>query len=117
VSRLSAEERRRQLVEEASRAFAGHGYEGTSLDAVARAAGVRKQTLLYYFPNKEALFDACVDELGARLSDALERGLEVPGEGWNRVESVIQAIFHLASEWPEFPALARGVGRHRPPAV
>ena len=37
------------------------------LDAVATAAGVRKQTLLYYFPTKDALLEACVGEVSTKV--------------------------------------------------
>jgi AcrR family transcriptional regulator len=84
---------------------------------VAQADGIRKQTLLYYFPNKDSLFYACIDELAARLATTLRDGLEQPTEGWERVESVIRSIFRLAEEWPQFPLLAREATRHSPQVV
>ena len=117
VERLSPDERRRRLILEASRLFGSRGYDGTTLDDVARADGIRKQTLLYYFPNKDTLFNACIDELTARLVATLRHGLERPAEGWERVESVIRSIFRLAEEWPEFPLLAREATRHSPELV
>ncbi len=117
MTRLGGEERRRQLIAEAVSAFGSRGYDATTLDAVAEAAGVRKQTLLYYFSSKEELFKACVDEVAARLTEALERGLEGPGGGWSRVESVIRSAFRLAEEWPEFPLMAREAARRSPDVV
>ena len=35
--------------------FALRGYEATSLDSLAGELGVRKQTILYYFPSKAEL--------------------------------------------------------------
>ena len=117
MTRLGGERRRRQLIAEAVNAFGSRGYDGTTLDAVAEAAGVRKQTLLYYFSNKEELFKACVDEVAERLTEALERGLEGPGGGWSRVEAVIRSTFRLAEEWPEFPPMAREAARRSPEVV
>jgi TetR/AcrR family transcriptional regulator len=117
ASRLSGEKRRRQLVDHALKLFGRRGFEGTSLDAVAEAAGVRKQTLLYHFPSKEELFDACVMELGDRLSVQLEAVLEGPEVGWDRIEAVIRSVFRLAEEIPEFPLFAREGARHSPQVV
>jgi TetR/AcrR family transcriptional regulator len=117
TTRLGGEERRRQLLAEAVRLFGSAGYEGTSLEAVADAAGVRKQTLLYYFPTKDALFEACLDEVGARVSAALEQALEGDEGGFARAENVIRAIFRLAEEWPQFPSFLREASWRGPTVV
>lgn len=117
MKRLGAEERRRQLLHAAIGQFGSHGYEGASLDAIARRSGVRKQTVLYYFPNKEALFQACVEELADAFKDALERGLTGPDEGWDRIEAVIDAIFELAEDRPELMPLVREAARHSPATI
>ena len=45
-----------QVVEGARTEFLAHGYEGASVDDIARAAGVSKATLYSYFPDKRLLF-------------------------------------------------------------
>jgi len=40
--------------------FLAHGIEATSIEAIARAAGVSKVTLYSHFPDKAALFEAAV---------------------------------------------------------
>lgn len=118
MTRTGGQERRRQLIAEAIRAFGTRGYEGASLDAVAEAAGVRKQSLLYYFPTKEDLFEACLDHLAERLSDRLWGALEgVPEDDWAQWERVIRAIFRLADEWPEFPPFVREASWRGPEVV
>ncbi|MGH9268227.1 MAG: TetR/AcrR family transcriptional regulator, partial [Acidimicrobiales bacterium] len=117
MSRTGGPERRRQLIGEAIRAFGERGYEGTTLEAVAEAAGVRKQTLLYYFSSKEELFDACVNEIISGLRRSLERVVEGPPDGWARVEGVIRSIFALAKRWPEFPFFVREAARRSPAVV
>lgn len=116
-SRLSAERRSSQLVREAMAAFGRRGFEGTSLEAVAEAAGVRKQTLLYYFPSKEELFDACVNELVTRLRTTLDSVLSGPEEGWDRIEAIIRGVFRLAADWPEIPPFIREAARRSPQLV
>ena len=117
MSRLPREQRHQELVREALRAFGARGYDGTTLEAVAEAAGVRKQTLLYYFPTKQDLFDACVDALIDGLERSLRRVLGGPEEGLDRVESVIRTLFRLAEHWPEFPLFMQEAARRSPQVV
>jgi TetR/AcrR family transcriptional regulator len=117
VTRLPREQRHQELVRQALRAFGDRGYEGTTLDAVAEAAGVRKQTLLYYFPTKDDLFDACVDALIEGLERSLSKVLMSDEEGLDRVEAVIRTLFRLAEHWPEFPLFIREAARRSPQVV
>lgn len=45
-----------QVVEGAQEIFLRDGFEGASVDDIARAAGVSKATLYSYFPDKRLLF-------------------------------------------------------------
>lgn len=96
--------------------FATRGYEATSLDAVAGALGIRKQTILYWYPNKEALLDAVIDHSAGELTAALEHTLTRAGEGWARVEAVVKSVFRLAARRPELLGLLREMSRLGPPA-
>jgi TetR/AcrR family transcriptional regulator len=116
VSRTGGEKRRHELIEEAIRHFGADGYNGASLDDIANAAGIRKQTLLYYFPNKEALLEACLAAAGQRLAEALTEALAGKETYWERAEAVIHAVFALAEQWPEFPMFVREAGRLGPEA-
>jgi AcrR family transcriptional regulator len=116
VTRTGGEKRRHELIEEAIRHFGADGYNGASLDDIARAAGIRKQTLLYYFPTKEALLEACLAAAGQRLAEALTEALTGKETYWERAETVIHAVFALAEEWPEFPMFVREAGRLGPEA-
>jgi TetR/AcrR family transcriptional regulator len=117
VTRTGGEARRRRLLAEAIRLFGRHGFEGTSLDAVASAAGVRKQTLLYYFPSKVALLRACVQETSGRVAQALTEALEEKASGSGKAEAVVRTVFRLADEWPEFAQFIREAGRLGPEVV
>jgi AcrR family transcriptional regulator len=116
MTRTGGEKRRSTLVEEAIRQFGREGYHGASLDQIATAVGVRKQTLLYYFPNKEALLEACISAAGARLASEIAAALEGQESYWDRAEAVIHAVFALADGWPEFPMFIREAGRLSPDA-
>ncbi len=116
MPRTGGERRRHALIEEAIRSFGRHGYAGASLDAIATACGIRKQTLLYYFPTKEALLQACLATAGDRLATELVAGLEGTTTYWGRAEAVLHAVFRLAEQWPEFPMFIREVARLGPDA-
>lgn len=58
---------RARLVEVATRLFAAHGYDGTSIQAVLAESGVSRGSLYHHFPSKDALFWAVLEEVGTRL--------------------------------------------------
>lgn len=62
---------RRRVLAEAQRLFAAQGFHDTSLAEIARAAGITAPSLLYYFPNKEALCDEVLRITWRRLGDEL----------------------------------------------
>jgi TetR/AcrR family transcriptional regulator len=116
VPRTGGKERASTIVEEAIRQFGREGYQGASLDQIATAVGVRKQTLLYYFPSKDALLEACLSAAGERLARDIAAALEGKETYWDRAEAVIHAVFRLAEAWPEFPMFVREAGRLGPQA-
>ncbi|HUO48484.1 MAG TPA: TetR/AcrR family transcriptional regulator [Acidimicrobiales bacterium] len=72
---------RRAILEAAIVRFGRDGYRATSVAHIARDAGVGPTLAYAYFPNKEALFLAAVDEDAARV---MGEGL-VGSMGWNDV--------------------------------
>jgi TetR/AcrR family transcriptional regulator, mexJK operon transcriptional repressor len=56
-------EKRQRVHQAAMTLFMQHGFEGTSMDALAALAEVSKPTLYRYYPNKEALFVAILSDL------------------------------------------------------
>jgi AcrR family transcriptional regulator len=68
------EQSRREIVSVAIDCFSRHGYQGTSIDRIARAAGVTKGALYYHFEDKEALlFGALDDRIGGFERVVVER--------------------------------------------
>ena len=65
----NAEAKRRAILEGAKAVFLRHGFEGSSMDAVAEAAGVSKMTVYRYFAGKEELFAGLIEDLCARMFD------------------------------------------------
>lgn len=56
------EDRRASILIAAGRLFAEQGYRGSSLDSVASAVGLTRAGLLHYFPSKETLLVALLED-------------------------------------------------------
>jgi AcrR family transcriptional regulator len=69
---MRAEERRAQVLEAALPVFSRHGYEGTSTEDVAKAAGISQPYLFRLFDNKRALFIAPVERGFAQVGTIFE---------------------------------------------
>lgn len=104
-----------RVLDAALTSFGTRGFEATSLDAVAAELGVRKQTILYYFPSKDALLQGVVDNAAAQLIDELERTLARAGAGWDRIDAVIRKAFRLGARRPALLGLVRELTRLGPP--
>lgn len=60
--RARSEERRGEIVRAAVEVIAERGYRGAALSTVAERVGLTQQGLLHYFPTKEALLVAVLEE-------------------------------------------------------
>lgn len=54
--------KRLQILEGARTVFRAKGFDGASMEVIARQAGVSKGTLYVYFSSKEALFEALIQQ-------------------------------------------------------
>lgn len=67
----AATARRKAFVDAARELFFANGYAGTTMSSIASKVGGSKTTLWTYFPSKEELFAAVVDDIVAQYGDAL----------------------------------------------
>ncbi|UWQ18175.1 TetR/AcrR family transcriptional regulator [Jannaschia sp. M317] len=109
-----------QVLDGARRVFMADGYEGASVDAIARAAGVSKATLYSYFSDKRLLFmevakaecSLQIDEADAILTESAQPR-EVLCVAADRMLSFFlsgfgQSIFRMCvAESERFPELGR----------
>ncbi len=68
-----------QIIRAAAGLFLAQGYGGTSMDAIAREAGVAKQTLYSRFNNKNGLFSAIIRHSCAAAFEGLPAAGDPPG--------------------------------------
>jgi TetR/AcrR family transcriptional regulator len=78
-SRGQPEESRAAILQAAAKEFAEQGIAGARTDSIARAAGVNKALLYYYFKDKETLYGAVLDSaflaMKANVFQALDSDL------------------------------------------
>jgi TetR/AcrR family transcriptional regulator len=77
VNRMLAKgaESRERLVDAAIECFARHGFEGTSVRAIAEQAGVTFQLIRHHFGSKEDLWAAAARELWDRAQELFARAM------------------------------------------
>ena len=63
------DERRRDILGAATRLFRAHGYDATTVQAIAAEADVAAGTVYLYFPSKEAILGALQEDFEAGLVD------------------------------------------------
>ena len=67
----NTEETKRRLQQAAVREFAAHGLHGTTMDGIARRAGINKERLYNYFGDKQRLFAAVLADELAKVAAAV----------------------------------------------
>jgi AcrR family transcriptional regulator len=96
--RLSAPQRRSQLLEVAGRLFAEQGFHGLSMEQLADAAGVSKPVLYQHFPSKQRLYLALLHDAVAELEMRLRTALEGTTDNQARVHGAIAAYFDFVED-------------------
>jgi len=111
-TREEAARREARIVEVATRLFIERGFDGTSIDAVAEAAGVSKPTLYSRYQDKRALFEAVLQdrirEWLAPLSAAAEmQALRTTPKDAATVLDELSRNLLVRAQAPETTALTR----------
>ena len=109
-----------QVVEGARQVFMADGFEGASVDDIARAAGVSKATLYSYFPDKALLFSEVARCECLRMADETVQSVDLSGPirdvlhvAASRIMAFLlsdfaQAMFRICvAERDRFPEIAR----------
>ncbi|TXK79607.1 TetR/AcrR family transcriptional regulator [Paenibacillus sp. N3.4] len=84
--------KKRMIMESAKKSFALFGYKGTTMDQIAKIAGVGKATIYTFFANKEELLHDIVQSLVVEMKAVAEKALL---EGTTTFEKIHGAIYGI----------------------
>lgn len=89
----------------AFRLFGRHGYDGVSIDTIARAVGLSKGALYWHFDGKEALFKECLQILEALFEEHITAPMAAAQTAAGRLDQFFLGISSLAAD----PRIADGI--------
>ena len=97
-------EKRRRILAAARLLMLREGLRGTTMEAIAREAGIAKPTLYAQFADKEAVFTGILDELTDALVAGFDAGMAGPGGVAQRIGAAMAgkygAIAHVIEGSP-----------------
>ena len=79
--------------------FSVHGFRGATLDQIAEAAGLSKPNLLYYYPSKDAVYLALLDQLLDAWLDPL-RKMNPNGDPATEILGYVRRKLDLSRDYP-----------------
>src|SRR4051812_44101641 len=101
------QETRRELVEAASRVFAQHGFQGASLDRIAREAGYTTGAIYFHFGGKDELFLAAFESYAlTRVGEVTEAYEGAEGDLPKRARAVADDWMARQAADPAFMVVA-----------
>ncbi len=95
-----AERTRTTILEVAEQVFADKGYAAARLEDVAARVGIRRASMVYYFRDKQELYDAVLSNIFGELLDRHQAALGIPAPLPDRIEAVIDAWVGYVAERP-----------------
>src|SRR5271168_4771164 len=104
-SRGQPEESRAAILQAAAKEFGEHGIAGARTDAIARAAGVNKALLYYYFKDKETLYGAVLDDAFSGMKAKVFRVLDSELPPREKIMAYVGAYFDFIASNQIYPKL------------
>jgi AcrR family transcriptional regulator len=94
-------QRREEIVNIAENLFIASGYDGVTMEVVARQAGLAIGTLYLYFKNKESLFSAVVVRRVAEFNRQLRESANKGSNGAEKIYATGEALHEFYKKYPE----------------
>lgn len=90
---------RANILEAALDVFSQNGFRGSTVDQIAQAAGLSKPNMLYYFPTKEAIYTALLEQLLDTWLAPL-RALDAEGQPLEEILSYVRRKMQMSRDMP-----------------
>lgn len=97
TTRMPRAQRRAQLLELATRVFTEKGFQATSMDGIAAAAGVTKPVLYQHFDSKEKLYVEVLDILAVTMIEEVRSIGEGAGDTIARVRAGLHRFYEFVA--------------------
>ena len=91
------DERTKRILDAAEALFLAHGLRATTMEAIAKAAGVAKPTLYSRYADKERVFCAVGDRAMEQFRAAFDAAIDAPGDPAERVTHAIATKYSALS--------------------
>lgn len=91
-------DRKKQVLEAASRSFALFGYKATTMEQVAKIANVGKGTIYTFFDTKEQLFDEILHEVISEMKKIILREVDHDKNFFENLFRVLDSLLEFRSE-------------------
>lgn len=108
--RLSAAERRLQLLGAARETFGAKGFTATSMNDIAVTAGVTKPVLYQHFESKHQLFLELLNETATKLTHVIEASFADVSTGREKIEVAFRAYVQFFADTPTSYQVLYGEG-------
>lgn len=87
------------ILEAALDVFSTHGFRGATVDQIAQTAGLSKPNVLYYFPSKDAIHAALLEQLLETWLDPLKT-MDADGDPLEEVLGYVRRKLEMSRDYP-----------------
>jgi len=94
----TSKQMKNRILDEAIKCFAKKGFEGTSIQEIAEAVGIRRPSILYHFQTKEKLREEVLHYLINMWTKEIPRILITAQDGEDRFTSIAMSLVDLFTE-------------------
>lgn len=105
------------IMESAKKSFSLFGYKGTTMDQIAKIAGVGKATIYTFFANKEELLHEIVQSLIAEMKAVADKAIAEGATPFEKIHSAIYGVLVFRKEHELLIQLAHEVQQFGSPVT